>query len=71
MQDLISYGTETLIREMVCSESDEESMRNPNDVSVSLCAYLSKYSVPTHSNVMKKISLICFKCLMKPYRTFN
>jgi len=46
--------TETLIRDMVCSESDEESTRNPNDVSKPLCAYLSKYRVPTHSNIMRK-----------------
>jgi len=37
----LSYETETLIRDMVFSESDEESMTNPKNVSISLCAYLS------------------------------
>jgi len=50
----LGYETEILIREMVCSESEEESMRNPNDVSISPCAYLRKYRVLTHSNVMKE-----------------
>jgi len=45
-------GNETLIGDVVSSESDEESTRNPNDVSTSLCAYLSKYRIPTHSNIM-------------------
>jgi len=26
------YETKTMIRDMFCSESDEESVRNPNDV---------------------------------------
>jgi len=50
----LGYETEILIRDMVCSESEEESVRNPNDVSISPCAYLRKYRVPTHSNVMKE-----------------
>jgi len=37
---------------MVCSESDEESTRNSNDVSISLCAYLSKYRVQTNNIVV-------------------
>jgi len=28
----LGYETKTMIRDMVCSESDEESLRNPNDV---------------------------------------
>jgi len=51
----LGYETETLIRDMVCSESDEESMRYPNDVSISPCAYLRKFRVPTHSNVTKEM----------------
>ena len=31
--------TETCIRVMVCTESDEESVRNPNDVSISPCTF--------------------------------
>jgi len=27
-------------------------MRSPSNVSISLCAYLSQYRVPTHSNIM-------------------
>ena len=50
----LGYQTEILIRDMVCSESDEESVRNPNDASISRCAYLRKYRVSTHSNVMKE-----------------
>ena len=49
------YETEILIRDMVCFESDEESVRNINDVSISPCAFLRKYRVPTHSNVMKEM----------------
>jgi len=45
---------ETLNKGMVCFESNEESMRNPNDVSILLCACLSKYREPTHSNLMKE-----------------
>jgi len=41
----LGYETEILLGDMVCSESDEESMRNPNDVSISPCAYLRKYRV--------------------------
>jgi len=51
---LLGYETENLIRDIICSESDEESVRNPNNVSISPCAYLRKYRVPTHSNVMKE-----------------
>jgi len=50
----LGYETENLIRDIICSESDEESVRNPNNVSISPCAYLRKYRVPTHSNVMKE-----------------
>ena len=32
----LGYETETLIRVVVCSEWDEESVRNPNDVSISI-----------------------------------
>jgi len=35
----IGNETETLIRVMVYTESDEESVRNPNDVSISPCAF--------------------------------
>jgi len=35
----LGYETETLARVMVCSESDDESVRNPHNVSISLCAY--------------------------------
>jgi len=51
----LGYETETLIRDIVCSESDVESVRNPNDVPTSPCAYLRKYRVPTHSNTMKEM----------------
>jgi len=34
----LDYETETLIRDMVYSESDEVSVTNPNDVSIALCA---------------------------------
>ena len=36
----LGFETEILIRDMVCSDSDEESARNPNNVSISPCAYL-------------------------------
>jgi len=39
----LGYETEILIRDMVCSESDEKSVRNPNDFSFSPCAYLRMY----------------------------
>jgi len=55
----LGYEIDTLIRHMVCSESDEESTRNSNDVSISLCAYLSKYRVQTNSNITNK----CHWCL--------
>jgi len=32
----------TLVRDMICSKSDVESMRYPNDVSISLCAYFKQ-----------------------------
>jgi len=35
----IGNETETCIRVMVCAESDEKSVRNPNDVSISPCAF--------------------------------
>jgi len=50
----VGYEIENLIRDIICSESDEESVRNLNNVSISPCAYLRKYRVPTHSNVMKE-----------------
>jgi len=50
----LGYETGILSRDMVCSESDEKSVRNPNNVSISPYAYLRKYRVPTHSNVMKE-----------------
>jgi len=56
----LGFETDTLIRDMVCSQSEEESTRNPNGVSISLCAYLSKERVPTRSNIMKEISLMPF-----------
>ena len=43
---------------MVCSEWDEKSVRNPNDVLTSPCAYLRKYREPTHSNIMKELKLM-------------
>jgi len=30
----LGYETESLIKVMICSESDEESVRNPNDASL-------------------------------------
>jgi len=57
----LGYETEILIRGMVCSESDEKSVRNPNNVSISPYAYLRKYRVPTHSNVMKETIDVGFK----------
>jgi len=67
----LGYETEISIRDMVCSESDEESVINPNDVSISLCAYLRKYRVPTHSNVMKQRNWCLFQVPYGHYRTFN
>jgi len=54
----LGHETETSIKDMVRSESDEESMRNPYDVSISLRAYSSKYRVPNHSNIMKEMTLM-------------
>jgi len=44
---------------MVCFELDEESMRNPNGVSILLCACFKQVqTVPTHSNKMKEMALM-------------
>jgi len=43
-----------MISDVICSTSEAESMRNPSNVSISLCAYLSRYMVPSHSNIMNK-----------------
>jgi len=50
----LGYETETLMRDMACFESDEESIRNPNDVSISVCA--CKCRVLAHSNTMMSVS---------------
>jgi len=42
------------MRDMACFESDEESIRNPNDVSISVCA--CKCRVLAHSNTMMSVS---------------
>jgi len=34
------------------------SLRNPNDVSIWLHAYLSKYVVPTRSNIVKEMAFM-------------
>jgi len=68
----LGYETETLIRDMVCSESDEESMRNLNDVSISPCAYFMKVQVTNSFKYNEgNVIDICFKCFVKQYRTFH
>jgi len=42
---------------MVCSELDEESVRNPNDVSILPYAYLRKYRVPTQGRTQGGVGL--------------
>jgi len=64
----LGYDTETLIRDMVCSESDEISKRCLN-----FTFYLFKQLQGTNSLKYNEgnVNDVFFKCPMKLYRTFN
>jgi len=54
----LGYETEKVIKEMNCSDSDEESMRKAVSILLRSCLMEVRQSIATNANTLKKTSLM-------------